>query len=589
MTPEHWQQINDLYHASLEREPAARNAFVAQACGDDNELRREVESLIASHEQAENFIEQPVFDAVARLLTAERPELLAGRHIGHYEILAELGTGGMGEVYLAQDTNLGRQVAIKLLRDRFTSEKDRVRRFQQEARSASALNVPNIVTIHEIGEVENRHYIATEFIDGQTLREIIANGPMAFAEALDVAIQVTKALAAAHESGIIHRDIKPENIMVRRRDHLVKVLDFGLAKLMDEPLEEAATQPDPTGLLETDPNTVMGTVSYMSPEQARQLPVDKRTDVFSLGVVIYELIGGLRPFRASTRADLLTSILEQNPAPLSAHRADVPRELERIVTKALQKDAADRYQTIQEMSADLRRLSQQLRNQAGLSEEVELVFKRAIELNPNYAPAHESYAYFLSTLRRHEEALFEIKRAQDLDPLSVIISTDVGWMLGAAQQYDEGIKQLLKTVEMDPTFMRAHQYLVIFYEHEGKFEEAITEDCRVSELKGVDSEKIASFEARLKEAYQSQGGRGYWQKRLEFAMAERSKRQYQSPIYIAVLYGQLGDNDKAFEWLEKAYKDRSASIFSIKVNPRFIPLRSDPRFASLLIRMGLTP
>src|SRR5882762_3517542 len=188
MNPGLWQQINDLYHASLEREPSERDAFVAQACGDDDELRREVESLIASHQQADSFIEEPVFDAVAQLLTADRPELLAGRHIDHYEILAELGSGGMGEVYLAQDTKLGRQVAIKLLRDRFTSEKDRVRRFQQEARSASALNLPNIVTIYEIGEVENRHYIATEFIDGQTLRELIANGPMAFAEALDVAI-----------------------------------------------------------------------------------------------------------------------------------------------------------------------------------------------------------------------------------------------------------------------------------------------------------------------------------------------------------------------------------------------------------------
>jgi len=314
MTPQQWQQINDLYHASLERDPPERDAFIAQACGDDEELRREVESLIASHEEADSFIEQPVFDAVARLLTADKPQLLAGRQIGHYEICAELGTGGMGEVYLAQDTTLGRQVAIKLLRDRFTSEKDRVRRFQQEARSASALNLPNIVTIHEIGEVENRHYIATEFIDGQTLREIITTGPMPFAEALDVAIQVTNALAAAHESGIIHRDIKPENIMVRRRDHLVKVLDFGLAKLMDEPSDQPSTDPGAAAFLETDPNTVMGTVSYMSPEQARRLPVDTRTDVFSLGVVLYELMGGRRPFRESSRADLLPRSLRRIPS-----------------------------------------------------------------------------------------------------------------------------------------------------------------------------------------------------------------------------------------------------------------------------------
>jgi tetratricopeptide (TPR) repeat protein len=171
----------------------------------------------------------------------------------------------------------------------------------------------------------------------------------------------------------------------------------------------------------------------------------------------------------------------------------------------------------------------------------------------------------------------------------VIISTDAGWMLGAAQQYDKAIRQLLKTVEMDSSFVRAHQYLVIFYEHEGKFAEAITEESKVSRLNGVDPERIARFEAGLREGYKTPGGRGYWQKRLEFAIEEKSKRQYQSPIYIAVLYGQLGDNDKAFEWLEKAYKERSSSIFSIKVNPRFIPLRSDPRFNSLLLRMGLTP
>jgi len=367
-------------------------------------------------------------------------------------------------------------------------------------------------------------------------------------------------------------------------------LDFGLAKLMDEPSDKISTEFGAATFLETDPDTVMGTVSYMSPEQARRLSVDMRTDVFSLGVVIYEMIGGCRPFAGSTPAELLNSILEKKPVPLFARRAEVPRELERIVTKALEKDAADRYQTIQEMSADLRRLRQQLQNHAGLSEEVELVFKRAIELNPNYAAAHESYAYFLSTLGRHEEAIFEIKRAEELDPFSLIISTDVGWMLGAAKQYDEAINQLLKTVEMDPSFVRAHQYLVIFYEHEGKFAEAIKAESAVYRLKGVAPETIAKFESGLEQAFRIHGGRGYWQKRLEFAMElERSKLQYQSPIYIAVLYGQLGDNDKAFEWLEKAYQKRSSSIFSIKVNPRFIPLRLDPRFNSLLLRMGLTP
>jgi serine/threonine-protein kinase len=371
MTPEQWHQINDLYHASLERGPAERHVFLAHACGEDKVLQREVESLVAAHEEDQDFIEQPVFDAVARLLTTDKPELAAGRQISHYEILAVLGSGGMGEVYLAQDTKLGRQVALKLLPYRFTAEGDRVRRFQQEARSASALNQPNILTIHEIGEVENRHYIATEFIDGQTLREMITSGPLPLGQALEIAIQVANALAAAHESGIIHRDIKPENIMVRRRDHLVKVLDFGLAKLTDEPSDKISMVSSVATHLETDPNMVMGTVSYMSTEQGRRLPVDIRTDVFSLGVVLYEMIAGCRPFQGTTTAEVLISILEKNPTALSTHRPEVPPEMERIVMKALEKDAADRYQTIQEMAADLRSIRHQLPKQVELSGEFE--------------------------------------------------------------------------------------------------------------------------------------------------------------------------------------------------------------------------
>ncbi|MDT4967335.1 MAG: eukaryotic-like serine/threonine-protein kinase, partial [Acidobacteriota bacterium] len=373
MTPERWQQINDLYLASLEQEPSERAAYIAEACKADEELRREVESLIASHDEDDSFIEQPVFSAVARLLTADRVGAMTGLHMGHYELLNQIGKGGMGEVYLAQDTRLGRQVAIKLLPDRFTLETDRVRRFQQEARAASALNQPNILTIHEVGDVENRPYIATEFIDGQTLRQIMTGGGMKLHEALDVAIQVTSALSAAHEAGIVHRDIKPENIMVRRRDHLVKVLDFGLAKLTDEAPRKPQTNSDTPTLLETDPNTVMGTVSYMSPEQARALPVDARTDIFSLGVVLYEMMAGRRPFEGSTQSGLIVSILEKKPLPLSSHRPDAPRDMESIVTKALEKDAGTRYQTIQEMGSDLRRLRRQLKTQAevGLSGEFE--------------------------------------------------------------------------------------------------------------------------------------------------------------------------------------------------------------------------
>lgn len=364
MTPERWQQINELYHSSLEREPFERAAFIAQACDGDEELRQEIESLLSSHEQADSFIEQPVVGAVARLLITEQTDSMTGNEIGHYKILTRIGTGGMGEVYLAQDTKLGRQVAIKLLPDRFTLEADRVRRFQQEARSASALNHPNILTIYEIAEVENRPYIATEFIDGQTLRQIISIRSLKLGEALDLAIQIASALQAAHEAGIVHRDIKPENVMVRSRDRIAKVLDFGLAKLTDQPSTKLLTDSDATTVIETSAGMIMGTISYMSPEQARALPVDARTDIFSFGVVLYEMLAGSRPFEGSTQSDVLVAILEKDPAPLSLHWPDVPPEMERIVTKALEKEVKDRYQTIEEMAVDLRKLKQNLETQS---------------------------------------------------------------------------------------------------------------------------------------------------------------------------------------------------------------------------------
>ena len=248
MTPERYEQIGRLYQAALEREPSGRAAFLAEACGADEGLRREVASLLAAHEQASNFIEQPPDDVAAGWQAASSP--LQERSFAHYQMLSHLGKGGMGEVWLGEDTLLGRKVALKLLPAEFTVDAERVRRFAQEARAASALNHPNIITIHEIGEIENTHYIATEYVEGGTLRQQMDGGrPMEVQKALDVILQVAGALAAAHRSGIVHRDIKPENVMVRP-DGYVKVLDFGLAKLIEPstaksegrlPIEEGST------------------------------------------------------------------------------------------------------------------------------------------------------------------------------------------------------------------------------------------------------------------------------------------------------------------------------------------------------------
>jgi len=274
----------------------------------------------------------------------------------------------MGEVYLAEDGRLGRKVALKLLSADFTRDVDRVRRFQQEARAASALNHPNIITIFEIGQFDTSHFIATEFIDGSTLRHRMYAG-MSTREALDVAIQITTALSAAHSAGIIHRDVKPENIMLRP-DGFIKVLDFGLAKLTEKSAEWEAAGGDPEAatraLVTTDPGIVMGTISYMSPEQARGLRADERTDIFSLGVVLYEMVAGRKPFDGGTISDVIALILGKEPPLLARYSQDVPAELERIATKALTKDREERYQTAKDMLIDLKRLKQRMDVQAEL-------------------------------------------------------------------------------------------------------------------------------------------------------------------------------------------------------------------------------
>jgi serine/threonine protein kinase/tetratricopeptide (TPR) repeat protein len=282
---------------------------------------------------------------------------MIGQSLSHYHITAKLGAGGMGEVYLAEDTRLGRKVALKILNADLTKNEDRVRRFEQEARAASALSHPNILTIFDIGTEDSTHFIATEYIDGPTLRSLLTRARMKLGEVLDISLQIAGALAAAHSAGIIHRDIKPENIIVRP-DGLVKVLDFGLAKLIETEAPSTNSGARTIAKANTDPGTVMGTAAYMSPEQARGQSVDARTDIFSLGIVIYEMIAGRAPFEGETASHVIVSILEKEPAPLTHNSPDASGELERIVTKALAKDKDERYQTVKDLLIDLKRLKQ---------------------------------------------------------------------------------------------------------------------------------------------------------------------------------------------------------------------------------------
>jgi serine/threonine-protein kinase len=886
MTPERWQQLKQIYQSALERNPAERSAFLNQACADDPALRSEVESLISSHDQAGDAIEGMAVQAATEMLANDRTGPMEGRLIGRYQVLSLIGRGGMGEVFLAQDASLGRKVALKLLRAEFTGDEDRLRRFRQEARAASALNHPNILTIHEIGQDGSLHFMATEYVEGETLREHISRARMAQSQALDVAAQVAGALAAAHNAGIIHRDIKPENVMLRT-DGYVKVLDFGLAKLTDRAPASGDSAWPVVGKVETNPGVVMGTVQYMSPEQARGLEVDARTDIFSLGVVIYEMVAGRAPFEGKTVTDMLVAILEKEPPPLKNLAPEqIPAELDRIITKTLRKNPDERYQTSKELCVDLQRLRQKLeieshlersstpeasgaatrpnvallsttkrteqlrrflstrrtilyvavftililgafasvwhwrqssvapqpeirslavlplrtldanedpslglkladaliqrlgrlrqivvrptrsvqgyesktldpvaagreqqvdvvldgsfqrdgerlhlrvqllrvsdgqqlwakafheqstdpfylqdalaeqaaqalvpqltgaerklvahrdtekveanrlytegryhwnkRNIEGIRKSVELLeqavaldpkyarayaaladsyitlseygllpaseafpkardaaqkalriddslgeahtalamikasydwnwkgadetFQRAIELNPNYATAHQWYSEFLAAMGRHNEALSEIRRAQQIDPLSLIIQAVEAWILYYARDYDGMLAQSQRIIERDPTFGEAYAYLGLAYEQKGMFRQAMDAFQKYSTLMGYNTPAAAAIRAKP-----ISNTRDYWQR-----LAELAKPPTGSEFDGALALAQLGESDKALDLLERAYKKRDDQIMYLKVNPNLDPIRSDPRFKDLLRRVVL--
>src|SRR5213078_1200564 len=292
-------------------------SFVGQECHGDESLRKQVEAMVKSHERSGDFIESPAFAIAPELLIDVQTVDMIGQSIGHYQIESLLGVGGMGEVYLARDERLGRKVALKLLPEHLTADETQLSRFKTEARAASALNHPNILTVYEIGAEGSRHFIATEFIEGITLRASLRRGRMNLHDALEIAVQVASALAAAHQTGVVHRDMKPENIMLRP-DGYVKVLDFGIAKLIEQCAASDDQVIQTATALQTRPGLILGTGRYMSPEQARGQTVDARSDIWSLGIVVYETITGIPPFQGETPSDCIASILTSEPPCLSA-------------------------------------------------------------------------------------------------------------------------------------------------------------------------------------------------------------------------------------------------------------------------------
>ncbi len=352
MTPGQYQQLEDLCHQALEKPAAERAAFVAVACAGDEPLRRELESLLASADRAGSFLEQPPDEVAVAILREEQQP--AGRRLAHYELRSRLGVGGMGEVFLAEDLRLGRQVALKLLPKDSASDSERRGRLVREAQAASTLSHPNVAHIYEIAEADGVRFIAMEYVPGRTLGALLRERRLTPAETVAIVVQVADALEEAHAKGVVHRDIKPSNIMVTPRG-LVKVLDFGVAKIL-APSAKPSVDGFSTGL-GTQPGSLIGTSEYMSPEQALGLEVDPRSDVFSFGSMLYQMVAGRLPFSGRTAGEILDRVIHAEPEPVVRSNPAAPAGLARIVDKCMSKDRAARYPSGKELAADLRALA----------------------------------------------------------------------------------------------------------------------------------------------------------------------------------------------------------------------------------------
>src|SRR6266496_2412125 len=560
MTPAQLQKIKEIFQGALDCEPDKVSAFLETACQGDKILRHEVEALLTAHQQAGNFIEAPIAGLAANIIQKGQTGLLIGRTIGHYKISKRIDAGGMGEVYLASDVIAGRKAALKLLPAHLTGDAERLNRFQQEAHAVAGLNHPNIVTVYEIGTDDSVQYIASELIEGETLRERLARGSMELSEAVDIAIQVAGALAAAHSAGVVHRDVKPENIMLRP-DGYVKVLDFGIAKLAEQEVPATMAEEEALLLVETNLGSILGTVRYMSPEQARGAPVDKRTDIWSLGAVLYEMAAGHAPFTGETPREVMTAILATEPPPLHSYTAQIPSELQPIVGKALRKDPEERYQNANELLAALKGLRRKLEFAAEIM--AKSPPKKSIAVLPFENLSDKANAYFADGIQ--EEILTRLSRIGDLKVISRTSTqrfknspediSHIAKQLGVANILEGIVRKAGDQVRVHVQLIDAESDSHLWAE---RYDRKLTDifavesdiaakiaDALRAKLTGAEQRAIASRPTENSEAHQLYlRGRFFWNKWLgpDF---DKSRQYYQQAIELdpnyALAYAGLAD------------------------------------------------
>ena len=625
--------------------------------------------------------------------------LVLPAQLGRYELTAALGAGAMGEVYRAKDLRLDRDVAIKILPEHFARDPVRRGRFEREAKAIAALSHPNILAIYDYGIEQEILFAVLELLDGETLRGSLRRSVLTWRRALEMGIAIADGLAAAHAKGIIHRDLNPENLFLTS-DGRVKILDFGLARVQAPVDVESETQIYKPEFDQTDPGTVMGTVGYMSPEQVRGLTVDARSDLFSLGCVLYELVTGKRPFQRPTAADTCVAILRDEPISLAEHGQSVPPAMERIIQRCLAKEPDQRISSASELAEAQRTILMETdglislpsrlppagqprvptrqsleRNEAerlylagryfwdkrtedslrrsiasfyqaldkdptfalawagladayhhlglwghapptsactkgksaalraielddGLSEAhvtlavilkdydwdfvgAERAFRRALELNHNYAIAHQWYGECLASLGRHTEAIAELRLAHDLNPLLTNLSTALarhGYFY--ARKYEQAAEQLRKTLATDPAFWIAHLFLGWVNVFQGNAHAALLAFEAARQLDDNPETLVG-----LGYAHASIGQITKAQECLDELSALATKR-YVAPVNFAVLCIGMGDFDQAFPWLDRACDDHSQWLSDLGVDPTFDPVRTDPRFVNLLRRVN---